>query len=177
MGKRRGDEDAEEGDGRDGEGGSDRAARKGRKLSLKATRRVARVLGVQFNEGDQGSDGGEEEEPFPGFPSRKAARKLSDSQREALVRCRVAGTGGAERCGDVRAFVRASVCSRFCTTGGSDDSYERTGRSALLQAGGQVWRKDWEGIPACLCRILHVSLHGGSAEAGQQAFWARDGRL
>ena len=64
-----------------------REAKKGRKVALKATRRIARALCVQFK--DSEDDDAENEElagPFDEFPTRKQAKKLSDSQREAMVK-------------------------------------------------------------------------------------------
>jgi pyruvate/2-oxoglutarate dehydrogenase complex dihydrolipoamide acyltransferase (E2) component len=67
----------------------DLAAKKGRKVALKATRRIARALGVKLKDGsDDGGDDDDDEQtaPFDNFPSHKKAAKLSESQREALVR-------------------------------------------------------------------------------------------
>ena len=104
MGKHRGDDEEssdrkakkqknKEVDSKDDEtAGSDeeasRAARKGRKAALKATRRLARALGVKFKDGGSDDDNASDDDKpgaFDGFPSRKEVRKLSDSQREALV--------------------------------------------------------------------------------------------
>lgn len=72
---------------RDMDEGADCEAEKGRKTALKATRRLARVLGVKFNEGEDSDESAQRDaDPFPGFPSRKAARKLSSNERELLVR-------------------------------------------------------------------------------------------
>lgn len=69
------------------EEGAIREAEKGRKTALKGTRRLARVLGVKFNEGEDSDESAQRDaDPFPGFPSRKAARKLSSNERELLVR-------------------------------------------------------------------------------------------
>lgn len=68
----------------------DRAAKKGRKVALKATRRIARALCVKLKDesDDDGDDADDDEQtlPFTNFPSHKKAAKLSEAQREALVR-------------------------------------------------------------------------------------------
>lgn len=100
----------------EGDDGTNRAAKKGRKTALKATRRIARVLGVKINEGEDSDESAGEAEPFQGFPSRKAARKLSGGERELLVRQRGGQEGreGGRREGRGESGRgREKVCSRL----------------------------------------------------------------
>ena len=135
----------------DGDGEEDRAAKKGRKAALKATRRLARALGAKFRDGSEddggASDDDEQAGPFAGFPTRKEARKLSEGQREALVRPRRAGAAGAAPRATARAReggARVTLCLVLRAVrhpaGGQADINERAGGGALVQACRQVRR-------------------------------------